>query len=147
MYLDSCIIIKLLVAEPDTEFFLDSLEGRSLVTSELSRTEVFSALLFCERKGKISAADRRRAWREFNSRIEAGEIRVEELNSVVLRKTAQLLERCHPAVPLRTLDAIHLATADLCQDFPLVSTDGRLRDAADFMGFDIFPPSAKASAN
>ena len=141
MYLDSCILVKLLVVEPDSEFFIGSLEGKPLVTSELAQTEVFSALLARERAGKISAADRRRAWREFEARIEAKEIRIEKLNSIVLHKAAHLLERCHPKVPLRTLDAIHLATADLCHDFPLVTTDGRLRDAAQLMGFSIFPES------
>lgn len=140
MYLDSCIIVKLLVAEPDSEFFIRSLEDKPLTTSELAQTEVFSALLARERADRISAADRRRAWREFEARIEAGEIRVEPLNSIVMRKAMYLLERCHPNVPLRTLDAIHLATADLCQDFPLATTDARLRDAAGMLGFDLFPP-------
>ena len=139
MYLDTCIIVKLLVAEPDSEFFVESLEGKALVTSELAHTEVFSALLACERAGRIGPADRRRAWAEFESRIEAEEIRMEPLNSIALRKAIHLLDRCHPKIPLRTLDAIHLATADLCQDFPLVTTDGRLRDAANHMGFGLFP--------
>jgi predicted nucleic acid-binding protein len=139
MYLDSCIIVKLLVAEPDSEFFISSLEGQPLVTSELAQTEVFSALLARERAGKISAKDRRLAWHEFEARIAAKEIRIENLNSLVLHKATHLLERCHPKVPLRTLDAIHLAAADLCHDFPLVTTDARLRDAATLMGFSIFP--------
>jgi len=144
MYLDSCILVKLLVVEPDSEFFVRSLEGKPLVTSELAQTEVFSALLARERTGKISVTDRRRAWREFEARIEAGEIRVEALNSIVLRKAMHSLERCHPKVPLRTLDAIHLAAADLCHDFPLATTDGRLRDAATLLGFKIFPPAENA---
>jgi predicted nucleic acid-binding protein len=141
MYLDSSIIVKLLVAEPDSEFFINSLKGRPLAVSELAQTEVFSALLSRERAGKISAADRRRAWREFEARIEAGEIQLKPLNSVVLRKAMRSLEHCHPKVPLRTLDAIHLATVDLCQDFPLATTDARLRDAAAGLGFDLFPPA------
>jgi predicted nucleic acid-binding protein len=140
MYLDTCVLIKLLVTEPDSEFFVRSLEGKPLVTSELALTEVFSALLHCERAGKISAADRKRAWVEFESRIDAGEIRIEPLNSIVLRKAMHSLDRCHPKVALRTLDAIHLATADLCQDFPLATADGKLRAAATLMGFEVFPP-------
>lgn len=147
MYLDSCILVKLLVAEPDSEFFIDSLEGKPLVTSELAQTEVFSALLARERAGKIDSGDRRRAWREFHARIEVKEIRFESLNSVVLRKAMHLLERCHPRVPLRTLDAIHLATADICHDFPLATTDARLRDAATLLGFSVFPPTEKAPPN
>lgn len=147
MYLDSCILVKLLVVEPDSEFFVRSLEGKALVTSELAQTEVFSALLARERAGKISVTDRRRAWDEFESRIEVGEIHIEPLNSIVLRKATHSLERCHPKVPLRTLDAIHLATVDLCQDFPLATTDGRLRDAASLLGFKVFPPVEDEPAN
>src|SRR6185369_15539256 len=91
MYLDSCILVKLLVAEPDSEFFVRSLEGKPLVTSELAQTEVFSALLARERAGKISVTDRRRAWHEFEARIEAGEIRIEPLNPIVLRKARHSL--------------------------------------------------------
>ena len=140
MYLDSCILVKLLVAEPDSEFFIRSLDGKPLSTSELAQTEVFSALLARERAGKISTSDRRRAWKEFEALIKAGEIRIESLNATVLRKANHLLERCHPQVPLRTLDALHLATVDLCQDFPMTTTDGRLRDAATLLGIELFPP-------
>ena len=139
MYLDSCIVVKLLVVEPDSEFFVRSLEGQPLVTSELAWTEVFSALLARERAGKISSADRRLAWHEFEERVKAKEIKIEPLGSIVLRKAIHSLDQCHPKVPLRTLDAIHLATADLCQNFPLATTDGRLREAATLMGYEVFP--------
>ncbi|HMJ91255.1 MAG TPA: hypothetical protein VK530_15650, partial [Candidatus Acidoferrum sp.] len=98
-----------------------------------------------ERAGKISTADRRRAWGEFQKRVEAKEIRIESLNSVVLRKANQALDQCHPEVPLRTLDALHLATVDLCQDFPLATTDARLRDAAEIINVPVFPPASAAA--
>ena len=72
-------------------------------------------------------------------RVADDEIRFEPLNSIVLRKAIHCLEHCHPPAPLRTLDAIHLATADLCQDFPLVTTDGRLAEAARKMKIEVFP--------
>jgi len=139
MYLDTSIIVKLLVAEPDSEFFIQSLEGQRLTTSELALTEVFSALLARERAGKIGVPDRRLAWAEFAARITGEEIKIEPLNSIVLRKATQCLEYCHPPAPLRTLDAIHLATADLCQDFPFVTTDVRLANAARTMHIPVFP--------
>ena len=139
MYLDTCIIVKLLVPEADSEFFVESLEGQALTTSELASTEVFSALLARERAGKINAAQRRLAWKEFQARIANEEIKIEPLNSIVLSKARHCLEFCHPPAPLRTLDAIHLATVDLCQDFPLVTTDARLANAAQIMHIPVFP--------
>ncbi len=139
MYLDSCIIVKLLVVEPDSESFVGALNGKPLVTSELAQVEVFSALLARERAGKIEAADRQRAWEEFHARTAAGEIKIEPLNPIALRKAAQCLERCHPNIPLRTLDAIHLATVDLCQEFPFCTTDARMRAAAQLIAVPVFP--------
>lgn len=140
MYLDSCILVKLFVVEPDSDYFLAALEGQSLVTSELAFPEVFSAMLARERAGRISASERNLAWQECERRAELGEIRVENLTSITMRKAISSLRQCHPDVPLRTLDALHLATAELCQEFPLATTDKRLRDAAQMLGIEVFPP-------
>jgi predicted nucleic acid-binding protein len=139
MYLDTAILIKLLVPEPDTEFFQNSLAGALLSSSELATTEVWSALLAKERNGHISASQRGAAWRVFQQWITERQLLLHPLNSVVLKKANHLLERCHPAVPLRTLDAIHAAACDLSQDFPLCTTDRRMRDAAAATGIPLFP--------
>lgn len=51
--------------------------------------------------------------------------------------------RPFPKEPIRTLDALHLATAMLAQslvpNIVLVSLDGRVRGAAERMGFDLLP--------
>ena len=145
MYLDTAILVKLLVEEPDTEFFQNALLGAFLSSSELALTEVWSALLAKERKNVISARQRASAWRVFNERVQEKQIILHPLNGVVLKKANHILERCHPAVPLRTLDAIHTAACDLSQDFPLCTTDRRMRDAAAVLGIPLFP--AEDSAN
>jgi predicted nucleic acid-binding protein len=139
MYLDTSIIVKLLVDEPDSEFFQSALEGELLSSSELAVTEIWSALLAKERKNTISARDRTAAWRVFNERVQMKQIILHPLNTVVLKKANQVLERCHPEVPLRTLDAIHTAACDLSQDFPLCTNDNRMRDAAVMLGIPVFP--------
>ncbi len=139
MYLDTAIIIKLLVAEPDTEFFQSALENELLSSSELAMTEVWSALLAKERKKLITAQQRVEAWRVFTERVQSKQFRLHPLNSIVLKKANQILEQCHPAVALRTLDAIHTAACDLSQDFPLCTTDRRMRDAAGVLGIPVFP--------
>ncbi|MEO7319386.1 MAG: type II toxin-antitoxin system VapC family toxin [Chthoniobacteraceae bacterium] len=139
MYLDSAIIVKLLIDEPDTKLLVTALVGQPLSSSELSVTEVLSALLGKERNKLISFRQRKEAWQTFNERVQAREIVLHPLNGVVLRKANHVLERCHPVVPLRTLDAIHTATCDLIQDFPLCATDKRMRDAAGVLGIPVFP--------
>jgi len=144
MYLDTAILVKLLVDEPDSEFFQDALLGALLSSSELAFTEVWSALLAKERNKVISARQRASAWRVFNQRVQEKQIILHPLNGVVLKKANQILERCHPAVPLRTLDAIHTAACDLSQDFPLCTTDRRMRDAAEVLGIPVFPADDSA---
>jgi predicted nucleic acid-binding protein len=145
MYLDTAILIKLLVDEPDTEFFQESLTGVLLSSSELAFTEVWSALLAKERNKLISPRQRASAWRVFNERVQEKQILLHPLNGVVLKKANHILEQCHPAVPLRTLDAIHTAACDLSQDFPLCTTDRRMRDAAGVLQIPVFP--AESSLN
>ena len=143
MYLDSAIIVKLLVEEPDTAFWVNALVGHPITSSELAVTEVLSALNGKHRTKLISAAQRKEAWALFQGRIQSGEIELEPLSSVVCKKAAQILERCHPTVPLRSLDAIHTAACDLSQDFPLCTTDKRMREAAGVLGIPVFPAEAK----
>ncbi len=139
MYLDSAIIVKLLVAEPDTSAIARGLVGHTLSSSELAVAEVFAALLRKERDKMINPAQRADAWQSFNDRIGGREIVLHPINSTLLKKVNHILERCHPAVPLRTLDAIHTAACDLSQDFPLCTTDKRMRDAARVLGIPLFP--------
>jgi predicted nucleic acid-binding protein len=44
MYLDSAIIVKLLVPEPDSPIFVKVTKGQPIASSELALTEVASAL-------------------------------------------------------------------------------------------------------
>jgi predicted nucleic acid-binding protein len=145
MYLDTAILVKLLVDEPDSEFFQEALAGMFLSSSELALTEVWSALLAKERNKHISTRQRTAAWRVFNERVREQQIILHPLNGVALKKAIHILERCHPAVPLRTLDAIHTAACDLSQDFPLCTTDRRMRDAAEVLGIPVFPTDNPAA--
>ncbi len=139
MYLDSCIFVKLLTPEPDSVLFSQYCSGQVLHTSELALTEVFAALLAKERANKIPKQLRERAWERFQSWAARGTVSFVPLNRTALSKAASVLGQCHPQIGLRTLDAIHVGSADLCQRFPLVTTDDRMRQAARSMGFALFP--------
>ena len=74
--------------------------------------------------------------------VAAGEVRLVELGSDVEREYGQVLTVCNqqtPAIPLRTLDALHLASARVAGETELVATDKRMRDAAKALGFSLFP--------
>lgn len=145
MYLDSCIFVKLLTPEPDSVLFSQYCAGQVLHTSELALTEVFAALLAKERAGKIPKQLRERAWERFQSWVARGTVVCVPLNRTALSKAASVLDQCHPRIGLRTLDAIHVGSVDLCQRFPLVTTDDRMRQAARSMGFGLFPADPESN--
>lgn len=139
MYCDTSVLVKLLIREPDSEHYARLVAGRPLSTSELALAEVFSALLAKERVGGIRPALRRRAWASFQRRVEDTGLVLVELGSAVIARAQGLLELCHPTVALRSLDALHLATAERRQDWPLVADDRRMREAATRLGYPLTP--------
>ena len=126
-YLDSSAIVKLAVREPETDALRRYLRRRrTLVTSALARTEVLRALL----PGGQAAVD---SGRQALARIDL--IRV---NEQVLNGAGVLLP-----IELRSLDAIHLATAgrvgrDLGE---LVTYDEKMALAARAAGYRVTSPT------
>jgi predicted nucleic acid-binding protein len=137
VYLDSCIAVKLIVEEADSEAYVRALTGQPLAASELLQNEVFSTLLFKERSGAVNRSQRQRAWNELQRLVAEGEIRLLPLDANVLNRARLLIERCHPAAPLRSLDAIHAATCDLFHEFPLCTADTQLGRAAQALGLPL----------
>lgn len=144
MYLDTGILVKLLTPETDTAFFERELRGHPLATSELALVEVKSALYAKERARLITHEQRGRAEAKFQEMIETETLELHDLNSRVLRKARQVIESCHPQVPLRTLDALHVAACDLGQEFPLCTTDARMHAAARKIHLPVFPEKLPA---
>jgi uncharacterized protein len=127
IYLDSSAIVKLAVREPESAALRRYLRGRRpRVSSALARAEVMRALL-----GKGEAA------RKAGRRV-LGDLDLLRLNHRVLDLAGELLP-----FELRTLDAIHLATAQrLGVDLGRLCTyDGRMRDAAEELGIAVVSPS------
>jgi predicted nucleic acid-binding protein len=139
MYLDSAIIVKVLVREADSAWFNRKLSGQSFETSELALTEVCSALLAKERVGDITPRERITATENFFLMIESDLIRLFPLNRTVLERARAIQLACHPRVPLRTLDALHVATCDLHHSGTMSATDGRIRAACQQFAIALVP--------
>ena len=139
MYLDSAIIVKLLVREEDSPWFDRNVRDQELWSSELALPEVHSAILTRERMGKVSVAQRKSAFGHFAALLENEALQFHPLSSEIVAHAAGLLTSCHPDVALRSLDAIHLATAMMHPRGPLCATDRKLRTAAKRMGVTCFP--------
>lgn len=139
MYLDSAIIVKLLVVEPDSRLFADATNSQPIASSELAFTEVAAALFKKHRENILSAADRQRAWNTFLEWTDSREIVLYPLSSHILRNSNRILSIASPDVALRSIDAIHVSACDISQDFPLCATDSRMRAAAAKLGIPVFP--------
>jgi len=139
MYLDTCIIVKLFVRDPESEFYGKITDGQPACSSVLSYTEVWSALLQRERGGTLTPEQRRRAWEAFDRNVTADLIELIPMGPAIFKRANRFLETCHPNVPLRSLDALHLATADQAQDWPLATHDKRMHAAAVLLGFPVTP--------
>ena len=145
MYLDSCVIVKLVSHEPDSEAYHAIVDGNSVATSELAVAEVRSALLAKERSGRISRADRMKGWRLFQDKVRDQEFVLLPLNRHVIERAGAVIDQCHPQVALRTLDAIHVATAELHGGEQMCSSDQRVCDASDFIGLSLTAPPPKTT--
>ena len=139
MYLDSAIIVKLLVREHDSAWFEKNLTGHRFETSELALSEVCGALLFKERQSEIIPAERVRAMEKLSSMVEEEAIVLQPLNRKVLERARAIQLACHPRVPLRTLDALHVATCDLHHGGLLATTDRRMRAACEQFAITLLP--------
>ncbi len=139
MYLDTSIVVKLFTTEPDSEHYAGLVEGQTIVSSALLLTETWSALLAKERNRLITGAERKRAWKSFEECVDAEVIRLVPLSIATFRKANRIMAEVHPDIPLRTLDALHLAASDQVQEWPLCTSDKRMRDTADRLKYPITP--------
>ena len=139
MYLDSAIIVKLLVAEPDSSIYVAATQDLPIASSELAFTEVAAALFKKQREKVLSTAQRQRAWNTFLRWADSKELVLYSLNSHTLRNSNRVLAISHPDVALRSMEAIHVSACEIAQEFPLCATDSRMRAAATKLGIPIFP--------
>jgi predicted nucleic acid-binding protein len=134
VYLDSSALAKLYVPEPGSEPLDRFLRGRrDLMISELSVTEVISAVARRKREGALGAEQATRIRDAVLSDAASGSFRLLDLNPAVHREAERMLLTTE-SVPLRTLDALHIALAVSGGARRVVTFDSRLAEAAALHG-------------
>jgi predicted nucleic acid-binding protein len=137
IYLDASALAKLFVPEPESDSLNQALMGSGdVVLSDLALTEMASALGRRTREGLLKPAESRRLYREAAKL--ASSCRLAELRPPVHRRAERLLLTSRE-VPLRALDALHIALALDAEAATLVTYDQRLRDAAASQGLFVAP--------
>ena len=142
-YWDSSALLKLFAVESDSAVFREHVrrDGDMLVTSELTRLEVWSALRRKESEGEINHGGAGARLANFDLGAARACWRFVILTDAVRVEFERIIERCcshTPPIFIRTLDALHLASARVTAETEIVATDRRLRDAATLLGFQLF---------
>jgi predicted nucleic acid-binding protein len=137
MYVDTSVMVKLFVAEPDSELCEAIVSGTTLVSSRLLYCELRSAILGKVSRGVIPAGLGTEVWQEFERRIVAQKIRFLALDGMIVQDATELLNELHPKVSLRALDALHLATYLSAEVGPLFTKDVRMLRAAEQLGLPL----------
>lgn len=137
IYLDASALVKLFVPERESETLNEALIGaQDVIVSDLALTEMASALGRRVRERRLTVAEARRLQREAEKL--AGACHHVELTPPMHRRAERLLVSSQD-VPLRALDALHVATALAADAATVVAYDPRLRAAAASQGLVVVP--------
>ena len=142
-YWDTSALGKLYVQETDSA----DLEHKAasdpvIVASHLARFEMHRIAFRKEAEGQIPADTAEEILRQLDGDIASGEIRIIAIDEAVEIPFRTIMASCYrrtPPLTLRTLDAIHLASARVAGESEIVTTDKTLRTAASHLGFTVYP--------
>jgi uncharacterized protein len=137
LYIDSSALAKLYVPEAESEKLDALLRGRfSLMISELAITEVLSAVARRKREGELLPELANQIRDAVLADADSGSFARLHLDPSVHREAERLL-LATTSLPLRTLDALHLALAFSGAATHVVTFDHRMRAAAFQSGLSV----------
>jgi len=143
-YWDTSALLKLYIREPDSPYFLELVGGSEepIVSCNIAEVEVLCALYRKEQAGDLKPGSGDILFEQFLSDISAGRIVSLPYGTDTIKEVRRLVKTVHnekrPHL-IRSLDAIHLASALLSRAKSLVTTDERLRDGAKRFGLEVLP--------
>ena len=138
VYAESSAVLGWLFGEPRGDAVRNVLaDADTIIASDLTLIECDRILIRRRATGSLSDAAADRLRRRLTGTVERW---------TVLRIEREIVERARspfPDEPIRTLDAIHLASAIVAstavEDFGLLSLDDRVRSAARALGLRVVP--------
>ena len=136
-YFDTSALIKRYVRERGSSRVVSLLRRHDLLSSAITPVEIISALSRRKRDRDLSEED----FATTLSRVQSERIRWElvEVGTTVLSRAEEIVQG---TLPMRTLDAIHVASLTTFQAaagirIPFVTSDGRQRDTAALLGLNV----------
>ena len=142
-YWDTSALLKLYVAEPDSAHFATvAAQEDSLATSTIATSEMLCALYRKENAGGLKNGGAHSTLRRFQRDVDDGRIIAIPYGSDIVTEIEKVvksvLNRPRPAL-VRTLDAIHVASALVGGAKMFVATDERLRKVAALVNLKLIP--------
>ena len=139
LYCDTSALLKLYLPEQGSDEFNAIVEGRDdVLVSDLSVTEIISALARRLRQGSLTREAARHLQHAIVGRLDEGVYHRLELSRDVHRRAEHFLLSLSET-PLRAADALHLALAMSARAASLASFDARLAAAARAVGLAVYP--------
>ena len=147
-YWDTSVLLKLFVEEGDSALFtaLIAEAGAVVHTSELSRLELMRAFWGKRLDGAIARGAENALMRRFEDEIETKRIILIPAGSEVRSHFEAVVRICYTRqrpIRLRTLDALHLASALAARAREIVCTDKRMVEAAGALQLKTYPARSR----
>jgi uncharacterized protein len=137
VYIDASALAKLYVPEAESERVDGLLRGGlGLMISELAITEVLSAVARRKREGELRPEPANRIRSALLADADSGSFARLHLDPAVHREAERLL-LATDSLPLRTLDALHIALAFSGRATHVLTFDRRMREAAVQSGLNV----------
>jgi len=142
-YWDTSALVKLSVAEVDSAQF-QHLAGNAacIMTAAIARFEARTVFRRREAEGVLPVGEAAILSAEMDRDIADGRVVIQAMDTSVEHDFAKVLELCFSQTPIifiRTVDALHIASALASGKTEFVTADVRQRAAAERMGLSVKP--------
>jgi predicted nucleic acid-binding protein len=141
-YWDTSCVIKLYCREEDSSLYLHRVAqaAEPLLSSVLMASEIAFAFHQKEVRGEVEAGAASLLDERFSRDVQRGRFVLLPFGEDVREEARRIATICYasaPPVPLRTLDGLHLASAQLSACREVFTTDSRMRSAAVLLGMKL----------
>lgn len=136
IYADTSALVKRYLDEPFSAEFEALLQEGAMAISRLSIVELRCALARRRRNRDIDVLRENRVNAELAADIQGGALRVSGFDDDCFTAAYHLIGR-FPLIPLRTLDALHLAVAERISVTAFATADKHQADAAEALGLTV----------
>lgn len=138
-YWDTSCLLKLYCHEQDSEDLLAHVADSrgALLTSALTETEIYFAFQQKALRGETGGRSADSLYEDFTADVEASRIQLLPIGGDIFKAAREIASHCYgqqPPLFVRSLDGLHLGTAQVTGCRQVLSGDKRMNEAAQALG-------------